>query len=123
MSESSQRPALDSHGTVNLTTAAVELLEEARAANAGRAGRTLTPGAGVPLKQTLLALLAGERLNDHDSPGTATLQVLQGAVRLTAGEDVELAAGDHAPIPPQRHGLQAHEDTVVLLTVAQPQTP
>lgn len=35
---------------------------------------------------------------------------------------MELVAGDHAPIPPQRHGLHAHEDAVVLLTVAQPQT-
>lgn len=123
MPESSERPAPDTPGTVNLTAASGELLEEARMANAGRAGRTLTPGAGVPLKQTLLALLAGQRLNDHDSPGAATLQVLQGAVRLTAGEDVELVAGDHAPIPRRRHGLQAHEDAVVLLTVAQPQTP
>lgn len=104
MPASSQRPAPDSPGTVNLTTAAAELLEEARAANAGRAGRTLTPGAGVPLKQTLLALLAGERLNDHDSPGTATLQVLRGAVRLTAGEDVELVAGT---TPPSRRSATA----------------
>ncbi|MEX0657539.1 MAG: hypothetical protein WD080_00230 [Egibacteraceae bacterium] len=121
MTESSQRSSPDSHGTVNLTTAAAELLEEARAANAGRAGRTLTPGAGGPLKQTLLALLAGQHLQDHASPGAATLQVLQGAVRLTTSDDVELGAGDHAPIPSEKHGLEARDDAVVLLTVAQPQ--
>ena len=39
----------------NLAAAAVKLLERAAAAPAGRAALTLVPGAGVPLKQTLLA--------------------------------------------------------------------
>lgn len=105
--------------TTNLPAAAEELLEGARASSAGRAGRTLTPGAGAPLKQTLLALAAGERLGDHASPTAATLQVLVGAVRLTAGGDeVELRTGDHASIPPVRHGLEALDDAVVLLSVA-----
>lgn len=34
-------------GTVNLPTAAAELLESARQSAAGRAGHTLTPGPGV----------------------------------------------------------------------------
>jgi len=81
----------------------------------------LTPGAGAALKQTLLALAAGRSLADHESPGAATLQVLLGGVRLTAGgqEDLELHVGDHAPIPPVRHGLDALDDAVVLISVAQ----
>lgn len=114
----SQTSATDTETTVSLPVAARELLEMARASTAGWAGRTLTPGAGAPLKQTLLALTAGERLNDHDSPNKATLQVIVGSVRLTAGSDhVDLHTGDHAPIPPVRHGLEATEDAVVLLTV------
>lgn len=109
----------DAPGTVNLPAAGAALLETARAASAGRAGRTLTPGAGAALKQTLLALVAGQSLDDHDSPGAATLQVLQGTVRLTGGGVVELHEGDHAPIPPVRHGLEAVEDAVLLLSVAQ----
>lgn len=106
-------------GTINLPAAAQELLGNARTSSAGRAGRTLTPGAGAPLKQTLLALAAGQRLGDHASPTAATLQVLVGAVRLTAGSDeVDLHTGDHASIPPVRHGLEALDDTVVLLSVA-----
>jgi hypothetical protein len=40
----------------NLAAAAAELLERAAAAPVGRTALTLLPGAGAPLKQTLLAL-------------------------------------------------------------------
>ena len=108
---------------VNLRTAAPALLDVARAAAAGRAGRTLIPGAGAILKQTLLALASGTSLADHESPPAATLQVLVGRVRLTSGEgNLELDAGELAAIPPVRHGLDALTDAVVLLSVAQPGT-
>lgn len=107
-------------GPTNLPSAAAALLQLARAARAGRAGRTLTPGAGAALKQTLLALVTGQSLADHESPTAATLQVLVGRVRLTgAGEDLELHEGDLAPIPDVRHGLHALEDAVVLISVVQ----
>ncbi|HEX6255998.1 MAG TPA: hypothetical protein VFZ70_09325 [Euzebyales bacterium] len=106
---------------VNLPQAAAELLHSAKATPAGRAGRTLTPGAGAPLKQSLLALASGRSLADHESPAAATLQVISGTVRLTGGgpHDIDLRAGDHAAIPPVRHGLEALDDAVVLLSVAQ----
>lgn len=104
---------------IGLPAAAGELVGEARRARAGRAARTLTPGAGAPLKQTLLALLAGRTLADHEAPGAATLQVLAGRVRLTVGAArQELGQGDLAPIPPARHGLDALDDAVVLISVA-----
>jgi quercetin dioxygenase-like cupin family protein len=103
----------------DLPTAAEAVLAEARAAKAGRAGRTLTPGAGVPLKQALLALTEGTVLADHESPGEATLQVLTGHVHLTAGERIiELTTGGWTPIPPLRHGVEALTDAVLLITVA-----
>ena len=43
----------------HLAAAAAERLERATAAPAGRAALTLVPGAGAPLKQTLLALREG----------------------------------------------------------------
>lgn len=114
-------PAGPASGAVNLPHAAAELLQSAHSSPAGRAGRTLVTGAGAPLKQSLLALVAGRSLADHESPAAATLQVISGVVRLTGGaqHDVELHAGDHAAIPPLRHGLDALEDAVVLISVAQ----
>jgi quercetin dioxygenase-like cupin family protein len=105
---------------INLPDVAATLLEVARTSQAGRAGRTLIPGAGAPLKQTVMALVAGQSLADHESPGAATLQVLAGAVLLTGGgEAMELHTGDHAAIPPVRHGLVALDDAVVLISVGQ----
>jgi quercetin dioxygenase-like cupin family protein len=108
--------------TIDIPATSDALLEEARAASAGRAGHTLVPGGHAPLKQVLLALTAGTVIADHESPGAATLHVLTGRVRLTADDLAqELGRGAFTSIPPVRHGVEALEDAVVLLTVAQRQ--
>lgn len=40
------------------------------------------------LRQTLIALRADARLDDHESPGDATLQVLAGRVLLTVAKRI-----------------------------------
>lgn len=103
----------------DLQGAARELLDQARNLDAGRSARALTPRAGGPLSQTLMALLAGRRLDEHQAPGPATLQVLEGTVTLgTADGSVTLGTGQWAAIPDQTHDLAAEADAVVLLTVA-----
>lgn len=70
------------------------------------------------LRQIVLALIGGQALGEHESPGEATLHVLLGRVRLHAADDsAEAAAGDFLVIPPVRHDLAAIEDSVVLLSV------
>jgi quercetin dioxygenase-like cupin family protein len=103
---------------VDLEQLADELLGRAREEKSGRAGRTL-PHPVDGLRQTVIALTAGASLDEHESPGSATLLVLRGSARLAAGEDVT-SLGTHqiAPIPDQRHSLHAEEDAVVLLSVA-----
>lgn len=104
---------------VSLTEQADRQLALAREAGSGRAAHTVRGGHDHVLRQTLLALVAGRELAEHDSPGEATLQVLRGRVRLVAGDDaVEGAAGDLLTIPPRRHALLAVDDAAVLLTVA-----
>lgn len=107
------------HGAVALDEIAAELLDEARAASARRAARTLTPGRDAALSQTVLALLAGTALGEHPAPGLATLQVLTGRGELIAGDEhLEVRAGQWTAIPDRPHSLRADEDLVVLLTVS-----
>ncbi|WP_322861581.1 cupin domain-containing protein [Mycobacterium europaeum] len=104
--------------SISLTTLASEKLAEAKESHSGRAAHTIHGGHTRELRQTVLALLGGHELSEHDSPGESTLQVLQGHVRLTAGADAWVGrAGDYVAIPPERHALQAVEDSVVMLTV------
>lgn len=110
------REAMES---ISLDSLAAEQLAAAQQHHSGRSAHTVYGGATHHLRQTMVALRGGQELAEHDSPGEATLQVLRGHVRLTAGADAwECKAGDYVPIPPTRHGLAAIEDSVVLLTVA-----
>ncbi len=102
----------------SLTALARQQLEMAVAASSGRSAATVFGGHEHSLRQTVIALAAGHGLAEHGSPGEATLQVLSGRVRMTAGEDAwEGSSGDLLIIPDSRHGLDAVEDSVVLLTV------
>lgn len=103
---------------VDLQAAAEELLGSLAQQSSGRAARTLSPGAHAPLKQTLLALAAGHRLQDHRAPGQASIEVIVGRIRITVADDEQaLRVGQWAPIPSEVHGLVADEDSVALLTV------
>jgi len=108
-------------GAFDLLAAADDLLDQARGLRAGRAARTLTPGAGSPLRQTLLALASGQLLDEHRAPGPATLHVLRGDVVMRTGDsELALHPNDWAAIAPEAHDLHATTDAVVLLTVALP---
>ncbi len=104
--------------TLSLKSLADEQLSTARAAQAGRAAHTVYGGRDHALRQTVLALAAGQRLDDHENPGEATLLVLRGRVQLGAGgRVVDGVEGDYLVIPDERHNLVAVEDSAVLLTV------
>ncbi|RBY78396.1 hypothetical protein DQ239_07390 [Blastococcus sp. TF02-09] len=106
---------------MDLTQLAADLLDRAASETTRRAASTL-PHPIDGLRQTVIALLGGAELGEHESPGPASLLVLRGRVRLVAGEEtVDLGAHSFSPIPDRRHSLQADEDSVVLLSVAVPQ--
>src|SRR5699024_9896669 len=73
---------------------------------------------GTYLRQVLLTLTEGAELADHDSPPEATLQVVEGSVRLvTATESWELSTGDLITVPPERHSVAAVTDAAFMLTI------
>lgn len=103
----------------SLTALARQQLQLAQQASTGRSATTVFGGHEHVLRQTMIALTSGHQLDDHQSPGDATLHVLQGRVRLAAGEvSWEGSPGDLLVIPNAVHSLAALEDSVVLLTVA-----
>lgn len=110
---------------ISLTALARQQLDAARRASSGRSAHTVYGGHEHTLRQTLIALTAGNSQEEHESPGEATLQVLHGRVRVTNAQHSgwDGSPGDHIVIPRTRHGLHAIEDAVVLLTVAKPIGP
>ncbi len=103
---------------LSLDALAREHLDRAGRSAAGRSAETVYGGHEHMLRQTLVALRSGTVLAEHDDPGEATVQVLSGRVRLSAGELAwDGRTGDFIVVPPARHDLRALEDAVVLLTV------
>jgi quercetin dioxygenase-like cupin family protein len=102
---------------LNLTTLGDELLTRAQGSTAQRAAQAVF--AAPTLRAMLVALAEGGTLAEHNAPPAATLQCLRGRARLHAGEqEWLLAEGEYAAVPPQRHGVDALTDCVLLLTVA-----
>ncbi|MHA6781970.1 cupin domain-containing protein [Pseudonocardia saturnea] len=103
----------------SVTALARQQLKIAATASSGRSAQTVYGGHEHVLRQTVIALVAGQKLDEHDNPGEATVHVLHGRVRLTAGElGWEGSPGDLIIVPDARHALEALQDSAVLLTVA-----
>ena len=103
----------------SLTALSREQLKLAKSSSNGRSASTVYGGHEHILRQTMIALVGGQRLSEHENPGEATVHVLHGRVRLGAGDDRwDGSPGDLIVVPDRRHDLEALEDSVVLLTVA-----
>jgi len=70
----------------------------------------------------LLALAAGNRVNEHRAPGVVTVQVVRGRVGIShGGSEVDAPAGTLVAFAPgEAHSLDAIEESAVLVTVAPP---
>jgi quercetin dioxygenase-like cupin family protein len=103
----------------SLQAMARELLERARGASGDRAAATVIGGHERVLRQTVIAMVKGATLGDHENPGEASVYVLLGRIRLTTGEHSwDGRAGDLLVVPDSSHNLEALENSAVLLTVA-----
>jgi quercetin dioxygenase-like cupin family protein len=105
--------------TFSLDAVARDLLGRAAAAGGGHTADTVVGGHERVLRQTVIAMVQGAVLSEHENPGEATVHVLSGEVRLVAGEESWTGRpGDLIVVPDARHRLEALAESTVLLTVA-----
>jgi quercetin dioxygenase-like cupin family protein len=102
---------------VSIEATAREQLSTAKRSDSQRAAATVVGGHEHVMRQTVIALLAGAAMTEHENPGEATLYVISGRVELDCdGDTWQARTGDLIEIPPARHALRAIEDSAVLLT-------
>jgi quercetin dioxygenase-like cupin family protein len=103
----------------SLTALVRAQLDLAARASSGRSAHTVYGGHEHVLRQTLIALNAGQRMDEHENPGEATVHVLHGRIRLVAGATSwDGSPGDLLIVPQARHALETLETSAILLTVA-----
>ncbi|MTE15587.1 cupin domain-containing protein [Nocardia aurantiaca] len=103
----------------SLTAVARQQLKLAATASSGRSSSTVYGGHTHSLRQTVIAMTAGQTLAEHENSGEATLVVLSGVLVLISGtNEWKGSAGDLIVIPNARHSVKAVDDVAFLLTVA-----
>jgi quercetin dioxygenase-like cupin family protein len=109
---------------MSLTALGRELLHRADKELSGRSSDTVYGGNEKALRQTVIALRQGHSLDDHDNHDESTVYVMSGRVRLSAGKSSWTGwAGNLLVIPYGRvDGLEALEDSTLLLTVSKPRS-
>jgi quercetin dioxygenase-like cupin family protein len=104
---------------ISLDALARHQMELAVSAGGGHTADTVFGGHEKVLRQTVVGMIAGARLAEHENPGEATVLVLHGRVRLSAADlSWDAVRGDLLIVPDSRHSLEALEDSALLLTVA-----
>ena len=87
----SERPLHGPLQTFDLEVEAARLREENERREGRRNSITLRKGGG--LNVVLLAIKAGDRLEEHSAPGPIALSVREGRIRFTAEGEAALEAG------------------------------
>lgn len=104
---------------ISIEALARQQLRAAAIAPSGRAADTVFGGHEKVLRQTVIGMVTGTLLNEHENPGEATIYVVEGRVRLLAGDDHwDARTGDLLIVPDRRHSLEALEDSAIIMTVA-----
>lgn len=99
---------------MNVTEIAASQLAAAHAHERGRSAELIIHD-GV-LRQSVIALLEGSVLADHNAPHAASLYCLTGRIRITGTGEVEIGAGEIAVLTHEPHGVLGLADSVFLLT-------
>ncbi|EPR77140.1 hypothetical protein ADILRU_0520 [Leifsonia rubra CMS 76R] len=104
---------------ISIEALALHQLHAAAEAGGGRASETVYGGHEKSLRQTVIGMLKGTSLGEHDNHDDATVYVLQGRIRLQIGKDSWNARpGSLLIVPHGRHSFEALEDSAILMSVA-----
>lgn len=104
---------------ISIEALARQQLHAAIDAGGRRASDTVFGGHEKSLRQTVIAILKGESLNEHENQDDATIYMVQGRVRLWSGDvSWEARIGDLLIVPDGRNSIEVLEDSVLLLSVA-----
>lgn len=104
---------------ISIKALARQQLHAAADAGGRRASDTVYGGHEKSLRQTVIGMLKGASLGEHDNQDDATVYVLSGRVRLRVGDDSWKArAGSLLIVPHARRSFEALEDSTVLMSVA-----
>ena len=104
---------------ISLEALARQQMKLAASAGGQHTADTVYGGHEKVLRQTVIGMIAGARLAEHENPGEATVLILHGRVRLSAANSFwDAAIGDLLIMPEGRHSMDALENSAVLLTVA-----
>ena len=101
----------------SLMSMAEKLTEEATSATSGRASLTLAHGKEMTL--VLVALKAGNTLEEHQAPAAATVITLSGNIIFTThAEKITLDQGEAVTFTADiLHAVYASEDSVFLIVI------
>lgn len=97
-----------------LSDAIMKAIDKARESENGRHAELIVSDG--PLRQTVIALVTGTQLGEHNSPPAASIQVIRGTLRVTGQDPVVLESGVLDTLTHHRHSVEALEDSVFLLT-------
>jgi quercetin dioxygenase-like cupin family protein len=95
---------------ISLEALARQQLESAASSGGGHTADTVYDGREKVLRQTVIGMIAGASLAEHENPGEATLQVLTGRVRLWSGDSSwDARTGDMIFVPDARRRAESRQ--------------
>lgn len=109
---------------ISIEALARQQLHAAIDADGGRAADTVYGGHEKTLRQTVIGVVKGTKLDSVNNHDDITVYVIAGRVKMFVGENSwEGRNGDLLIVPPGRHTLEALEDSSLLMSVGKGRYP